>query len=534
MTYGMVRCAACGSKNVMIDSEQSRFSEKKAVIGAAAIGIAGAAAGFIGDKKAVYKCKDCGMELSYCMDAQTALQIDIAVTTGITDENWTMLKKKYSNIENGAVEAAASARTQGISSSAKDAKQFLEEYIQEMRRRWTPEQVTHFVELYKKQAEEKEKHAQKVEEFDAQNGFVQAREKLNATVLEREQEAKAIAEKKTGIQKQVISKTEEKSKLGIFSGKRKKQLQEEVEALQNEIAPLTEAYNAAVQRTEQAKTEIQTFEAKRIDAFEKVGLSIVPPIPTLLTDPMEIGNIYSGMYYGGEFEKDAHTLPSKRALANDLISKLILFLAQFEMPVYEMYSVIKKTCADMGFEKLPDRESVVKQNQLVGCGVRFDSTDKKNVQLVKLLTRRYPTPQFPGHPKVAITAYASQQLRENPYQIQSVVLTEEGKSFLYSELMYTVLLTISGNYFCGFSTTAPASWIKTVAEKQKFEEMRVRLREMMEQRKQAENGVPAAEAEVPKADGQVELLEKIAALHKQGILTDEEFQKKKADILAKM
>lgn len=40
--------------------------------------------------------------------------------------------------------------------------------------------------------------------------------------------------------------------------------------------------------------------------------------------------------------------------------------------------------------------------------------------------------------------------------------------------------------------------------------------------------------ETSKADGQIELLEKLAKLHEQGILTDEEFKQKKADLLAKM
>ena len=46
--------------------------------------------------------------------------------------------------------------------------------------------------------------------------------------------------------------------------------------------------------------------------------------------------------------------------------------------------------------------------------------------------------------------------------------------------------------------------------------------------------VQSAAAEAPSTDRNMEILEKLAALHAQGILTDEEFQKKKKDILDKI
>ena len=535
MAYGTVRCAACGSKNVMIDHEQSNFSTKKAVIGTAAIGVLGATAGFIGDKKAVYKCKDCGMELNHCMDTQTALQIDIAVMTGITDENWTQLKKKYSNIENGAVEAMAAAEKLNTGEDAKSTKEFLDNYIQEMRRRWTPEQVSAMVELDKKQREEKENHAKQVEEFDNKNGFIQAREKLNAIVQERTQEAKAISDKNVGIQKQISEKTEEQKKLGLFAGKRKKQIQEEIDNLKKEVAQNTEAHKGAVLRVEQAKKDIQNFEDKRLETFEQAGLSVAPPILTILTDPKEIGNIYSGTYNGGEFERSIDALGQKKHLAKDLINKMILFLAQFEMPVHKMYAVIKKTCSDMGFTDFMDRGDVVKTNQSCIGQVYFYGADGKRIVLTKTLTRRYPTPQFPGHPQMALFATSSQQAKQNPYQIQTVVLTEQGQHFLKSELMYTVLVENTLRDLTGGNkVAAPASWIKTVEEKQKFDEMRAKLQEMMKNKNQAESPAKPSVPETSKADGQIELLEKLAKLHEQGILTDEEFKQKKADLLAKM
>ena len=48
-----------------------------------------------------------------------------------------------------------------------------------------------------------------------------------------------------------------------------------------------------------------------------------------------------------------------------------------------------------------------------------------------------------------------------------------------------------------------------------------------------ETGAPAA-ARVDGVENQVAALEKLAKLHQQGILTDEEFNQKKADLLAKM
>ena len=101
--------------------------------------------------------------------------------------------------------------------------------------------------------------------------------------------------------------------------------------------------------------------------------------------------------------------------------------------------------------------------------------------------------------------------------------------------MYTVLVESSlSDLTGGFKVAAPASWIKTVEEKQKFDEMRAKLQEMMKNKNQAESPAKPSAPETSKADGQIELLEKLAKLHEQGILTDEEFKQKKADLLAKM
>ena len=55
--------------------------------------------------------------------------------------------------------------------------------------------------------------------------------------------------------------------------------------------------------------------------------------------------------------------------------------------------------------------------------------------------------------------------------------------------------------------------------------------------------MPTSAAEIPKEmptqnktseNTEIELIEKLAKLHEQGILTDEEFNQKKSDILAKI
>lgn len=78
---GLYRCAACGSPNVMIDTQAGgiKYNYLKGAVGTVLLGVGGAAAGIGSQQQTVYKCPDCGMVLTYPMSEALADLIDIGV-----------------------------------------------------------------------------------------------------------------------------------------------------------------------------------------------------------------------------------------------------------------------------------------------------------------------------------------------------------------------------------------------------------------------------------------------------------------------
>ena len=107
---GLYRCAACGSPNVMTDTQANgvNYNYLKGAVGTVLLGVGGAAAGIASQQQTVYKCPDCGMVLAYPMSATLADLIDIGVMypkarshLKIMNVNvpWEFIEKKYKNID---------------------------------------------------------------------------------------------------------------------------------------------------------------------------------------------------------------------------------------------------------------------------------------------------------------------------------------------------------------------------------------------------------------------------------------------------
>lgn len=109
------RCAACGSPNVVVDTQKEGYDFVKGAIGTVVLGTGGAVAGLDGKEKAVYKCPDCGTTLSYCMSEQLKAIIDMGVSSeemrahlklnGVPVD-WTSLTHQYRNIGDSQPSAA--------------------------------------------------------------------------------------------------------------------------------------------------------------------------------------------------------------------------------------------------------------------------------------------------------------------------------------------------------------------------------------------------------------------------------------------
>lgn len=78
---GLYRCAACGSPNVVTDTQANglKYNYLKGSIGTVVLGAGGAAAGVNSQQQTVYKCPDCGITLTYPMDLELAKLIDFGV-----------------------------------------------------------------------------------------------------------------------------------------------------------------------------------------------------------------------------------------------------------------------------------------------------------------------------------------------------------------------------------------------------------------------------------------------------------------------
>ena len=97
-----MRCPYCGSKMFYPDVNHKQFSGGKAIAGALAFGVVGAAAGFIGKDIKGYRCSACGMFSESAMEYSLESAIDSAIFEAQQLSDFSMyneLKPKYPNIE---------------------------------------------------------------------------------------------------------------------------------------------------------------------------------------------------------------------------------------------------------------------------------------------------------------------------------------------------------------------------------------------------------------------------------------------------
>lgn len=111
-----MRCPICGSKIIYPATDHKQFSGGKAVAGALAFGVVGAAAGFIGKDTKGYRCGACGAFSEETMSMTLEMEIDRAIRTAEQDGDFTAYdihKKSYANIETVKIE-----RTDSVANTA--------------------------------------------------------------------------------------------------------------------------------------------------------------------------------------------------------------------------------------------------------------------------------------------------------------------------------------------------------------------------------------------------------------------------------
>lgn len=96
----IVRCAKCGSKNIIVNEKNDGYDLKKGVIGVALLGTGGAVMGVNGKKQMFYHCQECGTTLPYPMSEFTAKKIDEYLNAPALYKSLLDIDKKmYPNIE---------------------------------------------------------------------------------------------------------------------------------------------------------------------------------------------------------------------------------------------------------------------------------------------------------------------------------------------------------------------------------------------------------------------------------------------------
>lgn len=101
----IVRCAACGSPNVMRDKQAGGYSYSKGLLGSLLFGFGGAAAGVNGKTQTLYKCLDCGQTLTYSMPPEVLMEVETALIDPDFDTlRWSEFKHRYKNLEDSVLD----------------------------------------------------------------------------------------------------------------------------------------------------------------------------------------------------------------------------------------------------------------------------------------------------------------------------------------------------------------------------------------------------------------------------------------------
>lgn len=95
-----IRCAVCGSKNVVKEFKKEGYDVTKGVVGTALVGISGALAGAGGKDVTYYHCADCGQVMNRPMSQVESDYLDKLLANPTLWENILLERKKqYKNIE---------------------------------------------------------------------------------------------------------------------------------------------------------------------------------------------------------------------------------------------------------------------------------------------------------------------------------------------------------------------------------------------------------------------------------------------------
>ena len=288
----LYRCAACGSPNVVTDTQNQGYNYLKGAVGTAILGAGGAAAGINGKKATVYKCPDCGLTMNEPMAAEIKVLIDMGVRSYDARKNlllrgvpidWSILKNKYKNIESGSADAKADSVDAQLAFdyTSDEGKAFLDQY------RALVESLAE--ELYQKQSawetEQEEKYRKQLIELSERR----------ETLLTRQEQLKEA----------FTQNTEKLSALGFLKFADKRKINQELEKIREE-GVRNEAELEKIDKDEKsAQSSLETYESKKSYSINtKMGSHRARAVFNTIGRAMTAEQIADiALYYWGEDAK---------------------------------------------------------------------------------------------------------------------------------------------------------------------------------------------------------------------------------------
>lgn len=253
------RCAACGSPNVATDTQAGgiSYNYKKGVVGTVVLGAGGAVAGIENKTQTVYKCADCGMVLSYPMDAETKNVIDLGVRHAEARENlklygisvsWDFLKNKYKNIEEGFADEMIRMRNESEAQLRKMTTDFIAGQVLEKLNAIQADLIAYEkgIDNYD-ELQQAWEQASKSVLLNREKALDEAVASLNADIKQQLEQAKSTAmasNRKLEAKEQSLTAEKEMltvklSSLGLFKFAEKKATQNRIEEIEKELAGLS-------------------------------------------------------------------------------------------------------------------------------------------------------------------------------------------------------------------------------------------------------------------------------------------------------
>ena len=253
------RCAACGSPNVATDTQAGgiSYNYKKGVVGTVVLGAGGAVAGIENKTQTVYKCADCGMVLSYPMDAETKNVIDLGVRHAEARENlklygisvsWDFLKNKYKNIEEGFADEMIRMRNESEAQLRKMTTDFIAGQVLEKLNAIQADLIAYEkgIDNYD-ELQQAWEQASKSVLLNREKALDEAVASLNADIKQQLEQVKTAAmdsNRKLAAKEQSLTAEKEMltiklSSLGLFKFAEKKATQNRIEEIEKELAELS-------------------------------------------------------------------------------------------------------------------------------------------------------------------------------------------------------------------------------------------------------------------------------------------------------